>query len=291
MAAMNFHHHHLDFSGFDRLAGAPAGAGRIYQTGTPRPGRPSLLLLPGAYHGAWCYAHYLQCFAQRGWHSVALDYPGHGALAAMADVRHGIRALADSAIAARQAIAGPVIVLGHSMGALPALLCAAATEVSGIVLLAPSPPANVPGAQALPAVAPDALRPPPTACEVRSRFLAMPEDTDVAALQTRMNPQSPQVLNDRYLLRVPVDPTRVRAPGLCIEAGLDTPDRHPPGQDRAVAECFGFDYLRLPGQPHCMMYGPRWQDSAAAILQWCQRLAPAPTRPSRAENAASPQET
>lgn len=291
MPAMNFHRHHLDFSDFDRLAGSPAGAGRMYQTGTRQAERPSLLLLPGAYHGAWCYAHYLHCFAQRGWHSVALDYPGHGALLGMADVRHDIQALADSAIAARQAIAGPVIVIGHSMGALPALLCAAATDVSGVVLLAPSPPANVPGAHALAAVEPGVLRPPPTASEVRNRFLAAPEDTDVTSVQARMNPQSPQVLNDRYLLRVPVDPARLDAPGLCIEAGLDTPDRHPPGQDRAVADCFGFDYLRLPGQPHCMMYGPRWQDSAAAILDWCLRLAPSPTRPSRAQNAASPQET
>lgn len=126
----------------------------------------------------------------------------------------------------------------------------------------------VPGALGLPPVPADAVRATPAASEIRARFLATTPTRDVSAVTQRLNPESPRVLNDRYLLRVPVDPAAIAAPGLCLEAGLDTHDRHPPGQDHAIARLFGFSHAVLAGQPHCMMYGDQWQVGADAILDW-----------------------
>jgi len=265
--------HHLDFSLVDTLPAQPIAAGRLVTGLVARPGAATLLCVPGGFHGAWCYAHYLRFFAARGMACAALDLPGHGGLPQAADfARLAIADLAACVVAACDRIGGPVIVAGHSMGALPALLCAATRPVAGVVLLAPSPPANLASARALPAVPAGRVVAPPGLADIGERFLAAPDLRGAAAVARRLCPESPEVINDRYRLRVPVDPARIRAPGLCLEAGRDTPDRHPPGQDRAVAALFGFEYRLLPEQPHCMMYSPDWRQSAQAILDWAMRL-------------------
>lgn len=286
----------LDFSLADRLATRSVGKGRLLigqaaASGMPAkphpaaasapatrlgdaaasqsPARPGLLFVPGGYHGAWCYAHYLDYFARAGLPCAAVDVRGHGPLPQGADFIHThIADLAQDVIAALDALGGPTVVVGHSVGALPTLLAATQRSVAGIILMAPSPPGNLPGALALPPVPEGVVRQPPADTEVRARFLATEPDRDVSAVMRRLSPESPQVLNDRYLLRVPVDPAAITAPGLCLEAGLDSHDRHPPGQDQAIARLYGFDHAVLAGQPHCMMYGDHWQASAAAVLDW-----------------------
>ncbi|WP_251863922.1 alpha/beta hydrolase [Achromobacter sp. Marseille-Q4962] len=259
----------LDFSLADRLPARAIGRARLRIGAGPLAGPPGLLLLPGAYHGAWCYAHFLDYFARHGVGCAALDYAGHGGLPQDASyARLTVEDLAADAVAALDAWAAPAVVVGHSMGALPAMLAASRRPVAGVVLMAPSPPGDLPGAQALPPVPPDTPRRPPGRGEIQARFLAAPRDRDVSAVEARLCAESPAVLNDRYLLRVPVPADAVRAPGLCLEAGLDTHDRHPPGQDAAIARRFGFDHAVLPRQPHCMMYSDQWEESAAAILAW-----------------------
>ncbi|WP_255469182.1 hypothetical protein [Achromobacter sp. UMC46] len=63
----------LDFSLADRLPARRAGQGRLIAGAPPQDGRPGLLFVPGAYHGAWCYAHYLDYFAAAGLACAALD--------------------------------------------------------------------------------------------------------------------------------------------------------------------------------------------------------------------------
>jgi len=233
---------------------------------------PPLLALHGWLDNAGSFARLAPLLAAC-FRVIALDLPGHGGLPQAADfARLAIADLAACVVAACDRIGGPVIVAGHSMGALPALLCAATRPVAGVVLLAPSPPANLASARALPAVPAGRVVAPPGLADIGERFLAAPDLRGAAAVARRLCPESPEVINDRYRLRVPVDPARIRAPGLCLEAGRDTPDRHPPGQDRAVAALFGFEYRLLPEQPHCMMYSPDWRQSAQAILDWAMRL-------------------
>ncbi|MGH8815753.1 MAG: alpha/beta hydrolase [Achromobacter pestifer] len=259
----------LDFSLADRLPTRTVGQGRLVIGATPQDGRPGLLFVPGAYHGAWSYAHYLDYFAAAGLACAALDVRGHGALpqgptfpsVTIADLGQDVADALD-------ALAAPTVVVGHSMGALPALLAARQRQVAGVVLMAPSPPGDLPGALALPPVPPATPRAVPAAPEIRARFLATAPDRDVSAVTQRLCAESPQVLNDRYLLRVAIGASAFNVPGLCLEAGLDTHDRHPPGQDQAIARRYGFSHAVLAEQPHCMMYADQWQISANAILAW-----------------------
>ncbi|AVJ26179.1 alpha/beta hydrolase [Achromobacter spanius] len=259
----------LDFGAADRLPVRDAGRGRLRIGAVPQDARPGLLFVPGAYHGAWCYAHYLDYFAAAGLACAALDARGHGDLAQDAEFPEvTIEDIGQDVVSALDALDAPTVVVGHSMGALPALLAASRRQVAGVVLLAPSPPGDLPGALALPPVPENVPRAAPADAEIRARFLATAPDRDVSAVARRLCAESPQVLNDRYLLRVAIGIASIRAPGLCLEAGLDTHDRHPPGQDQAIARRYGFSHALLAGQPHCMMYADHWQISADAILDW-----------------------
>uniref|UniRef100_UPI0035E14769 alpha/beta hydrolase n=1 Tax=Streptomyces virginiae TaxID=1961 RepID=UPI0035E14769 len=183
----------LDFSLADRLNSHDVGQGRLL-IGRAAPARrpadafashagPGLLFVPGGYHGAWCYAHYLDYFARAGLPCAAVDVRGHGPLPRDANfIQAGVSDLAHDVVAALDALDGPTVIVGHSVGALPALLAATQRPVAGIILMAPSPPGNLPGALALPPVPEDVVRQPPAATEVRARFLATSPDRDVSAV-------------------------------------------------------------------------------------------------------------
>jgi pimeloyl-ACP methyl ester carboxylesterase len=238
---------------------------------------PPFLLVPGAFHGAWCYAGYLDALDQSGVAAAALDWRGHGQLRAeglspatgildyVADTVTALRWLAE-----RRGLA-PVIA-GHSLGGLVVAAAAAVEPVSGLILLAPSPPGNLPGAAKVPEVPIDQLRAPPSDDEVASRFLGGLAIPDLQAWARRLCPESPAAQNDRYALRIPVAFDRIRGlPGLCIECELDDPVRHPPGQDRAVAEAFGIEHVLLEDAPHCVMAGPSGLISFNLIMGWWRR--------------------
>lgn len=261
---------HLDFSAFDSMRPTGAADCLVYERKQPASSfaMPSLLFVAGGYHGAWCYSHYLDFFERHGVACMAVDLPGHGAQAGHLDIGMGIAQLGRALAACCRSLGRPLVLVGHSVGALPVLLAALQAQPAGVALLAPSPPGNLPGARPLPAVPADRLRPAPDAAEVRRRFLGMTSDVPVDTVMTRLRPESPAVLNDRYRLRIAIDPARIACPGICFEAEFDDGERHPPGQDQAIARFLGFEYRVMAGQPHCMMYGPRWQDSAHALLDW-----------------------
>jgi pimeloyl-ACP methyl ester carboxylesterase len=264
-----------DFDLVDRLPSLAAGEGRLVVGAPGGPGRPSLLFVHGAFHGAWCYAGYLEYFAALGMGCAAVDLPGHGWLPpTQAFHRYGVRDFGRCVVQAMDLIDGPVVVAGHSMGALPALFAATQRDVAGVVLMAPSPPGNVPGAQALAPVPLGASRLPPGLEDIRRRFTGGLDKHALAEVAARLSPESAEAMNDRYLLRLDIPAQAISAPGLCLEAGDDDAARHPPGQDKAVADLYGFEYRLLSDLPHCMMYARGWQKSAEAIRAWYERHFP-----------------
>ena len=45
----------------------------------PRPGGPpTVVLVHGAWHGAWCWDHAIAAIAADGIQTLAIDLPGHG---------------------------------------------------------------------------------------------------------------------------------------------------------------------------------------------------------------------
>jgi pimeloyl-ACP methyl ester carboxylesterase len=77
------------------------------------PPDPTVLLVHGAWHGAWCFAALQAELDRRGIASHAIDLPGHGiSPAPLGDLFTD----ADAVVAAAQRIGGPVVLVGHSYG-------------------------------------------------------------------------------------------------------------------------------------------------------------------------------
>jgi pimeloyl-ACP methyl ester carboxylesterase len=234
---------------------------------------PPILCIPGGYHGAWCYDLWMEAFAEAGIAAAALEPRGKGTLEAAASPATGIDDYASDAVEAAGQLGGAVVLLGHSLGALIAMRAAMRLErVAGLLLIAPSPPANLPGAAAVRLVPDGPMVAPPADAVVVDRYLRGDRPEGVAAYLAALSPESPRVLNDRYALRIPVEPARFAGlPVLVIEAGRDDAERHPPGQDAAIAGFLGGEHLLLPEAPHCMMLAPWAAEGAAAIIAWHRR--------------------
>jgi pimeloyl-ACP methyl ester carboxylesterase len=100
--------------------------------------KATVVLVHGAFHGAWCWKLVQQGLAAAGVPVRALDLPGHGESA------EGLGGLAEDAEAVRRALAvcgGPVVLCGHSYGG--AVITEAAQEggpVEHLVYLAAAVP-------------------------------------------------------------------------------------------------------------------------------------------------------
>lgn len=264
----------LDFAleYFDQLPARPCGEGRLV-TGraftADASGRPPALLVHGAFHGAWCYGLWLRELDRLGWPAAALDIRGHGGLAQAPDfVRQGVREMIADIRAAGGLIGRPPILCGHSLGALLAGAAAEEMDLAGLVLLAPSPPGQLPGAKALPPVPETGAVAPPNLAAAVEKFFPRLDAETARPLVARLTPESPVLLNDRMELRVPVDRSKIDAPALSVSAGLDDADLHPPGQDEAVGAFYRGPNRHLPNASHCFMCDPDWELGLNAILDW-----------------------
>lgn len=96
-------------------------------------GESTILLVHGAWHGAWCWDLVAGILRDRGWKVTAIDLP-----TAHSD-RKAELALADDAAAVSNAISaieGPVTVVAHSYGGVPATQAATDAKVTHIVYIA-----------------------------------------------------------------------------------------------------------------------------------------------------------
>lgn len=83
-------------------------------------GRPPLLFVHGAWHGAWCWQeHWLPAAAAAGWHGVAVSLRGHGASERPAHFdRATLRHYEHDVLQAITTLPAPPVLIGHSMGAV-----------------------------------------------------------------------------------------------------------------------------------------------------------------------------
>ncbi|MEQ8348838.1 MAG: alpha/beta hydrolase [Sneathiellaceae bacterium] len=96
----------------------------------------TLFAIHGAFSGSWCFDPLREVAAARDWELCGIDLePQNG--------RTGPAGLQDylaACLAAIDRMAGPPVVVGHSMGGLLAQQLAATGAVRGAILLAPAPP-------------------------------------------------------------------------------------------------------------------------------------------------------
>lgn len=249
----------------------------------PSAGRgPIVLFVHGGYHGAWCYERWLPIFTRAGWSMAALDLRGHGGLPQDADfARATISDYADDVLAAARALAAPVVLAGHSMGGAVVALAASRHRLEGLVLLAPSPPGNVPGLMQLPTYPEGRPYGPVDETICRRRFFPHHGDADISYLTRRLCADSPVALNERRRLATIVDPTRINGPVLCIAAGGDDPTLHADGIDERTAAFFRAEFHMLPDASHCFMLDGDVAQPAMIILDWLRRHWPRTAEPER----------
>jgi pimeloyl-ACP methyl ester carboxylesterase len=94
----------------------------------------TVVLVHGAWHGAWCFAALQHALDDLGVPSYAIDLPGHGAsLLPLADLHTD----ADHVAAVLDRIDGPVVLVGHSYGgAVVSRAAAGRSSVQHLVYLA-----------------------------------------------------------------------------------------------------------------------------------------------------------
>ena len=237
----------------------------------PVAGRPPLLFVHAAWHGAWCWQeHWLPAAAAAGWHAVAVSLRGHGAserpahfdLATLRHYEHDV-------LQAITTLPAPPVLVGHSMGGVivQRVLERYRAAPAG-VLLASLPPDH--GLDVLPGVlrhdpvlllraltgrpiAPRSgtLFGPATPPEIESRLLA------------RLGPESWLALQQLLLPRRAPD---VRTPLLVVGGEHDR--FAPPHAVARTARHYGTRPHLFRGMGHELPLEPGWDAVLDRVLTW-----------------------
>lgn len=245
----------------------------MIRRGDPR-GTP-LLFVHGAFHGAWCWdEHFLDFFAERNYHAVALDlrnHPGDPAGATVTDYVADVRAAAD-------ALSRPPVVIGHSMGGFVVQKYLADHPAPAGVLLASAPPYGLHKAalrvayrNARHSGRPSALRRPllffGTPAVARNTFYsaATPEHL-VRRYTALLCDESTRALYRDLLYADLAEPAKVRTPLLVLGAAED--GFFSQREICATARAYRTHAEFFPGMGHNLMLEPGWATVAQRIHSW-----------------------
>ncbi len=262
----------FDFTYIDTLPTERVGLARMTISPVKETkSRPAIIFVHGNMQGAWIYSNWLKVLHEAGIAATAVDARGHGGLPTEDLLAAGLSDYGDDVANIARTFEHPPVLAGHSMGGMMVGVGATRTDVSGLILLAPSPPANLPGAQPVPPVDETRQLPPADEKTVREKYLPNHKEHDISAMLERQCSESSVAINDRYKLRVAVDVDKINCPALCIAAGRDWPITHPPGQDAAVGDFYGAENINIPEAAHNMMIDVDWRPGVEVIMAWYNR--------------------
>lgn len=247
---------------------------------------PPVLLLHGAWHGAWCWERAMTDLAARGFEAHALSVRGHGG--SPAPPGHWRSTVLDYAREVRAAIAGlggRPLVVGHSAGGYVAQLLATgavgpAPGLAGLVLLCSSPVSIGAyfldrGLRGAPMVSLPALLRREPATVRRAFFRPELADDELERHRARLVAEPPLVTLSSMLLRP--RPAACRAPVLVIAAERDAV--FDLAAQRATATAYRAELVVVPGAAHDLMLDPAWPRAAEAIERFVAQLSAPPVRP------------
>jgi len=241
--------------------------------------KPPLLLVHGALTGSWLWTEIAAFLAERGWEAHAVNLRGHftSDVADLGDTT--MRDYADDIGVALRQIGRPAVLIGWGIGALAAMLHAERHPVLGLVLLAPSPPADALPRRpdqhelhAVPAIY-DAAWWGWTGSreELRERMPDMDDDELEKMSELLAGAHESGRARRERMQGVPIDVTRfVDIPSLVIGAGLD--DVIHPAEARRTADLIGASYDYVPSASHFgLVMGYRtWPEVAQNVLGWLE---------------------
>ena len=236
-------------------------------------GRPPLLLVHGAGHGAWCWELWQERLPALGWESYALslrNHPGSRAVERETFCRRlRVEDYADDVATVARHIARPCVVVGHSMGGMVVQRFAARHGAAGGALAALVLLTSVGPGQLGP------LRPEPLPTDepyALSRqvageryFHSAHPDVRERALE-RLVAESPAVMNQSTVgAGVPIAPEEIACPVLVVTAEFD---RSVVPRDGRIADYYGGQWMHDAQDGHDVMLEAGWAALLDRILAW-----------------------
>ncbi|MGK2933280.1 MAG: alpha/beta hydrolase [Solirubrobacterales bacterium] len=99
-------------------------------------GRPPILFVHGAAHGAWCWQHWQELAAAAGYPSYAVSLRGHAGSAGWL-LKSTLSSYVSDVIRTAETLHGPPVLVGHSLGGLVVQRAISRLPVRAAVLVAP----------------------------------------------------------------------------------------------------------------------------------------------------------
>ncbi len=250
--------------------------------------KPPLLLVHGVLTGSWLWTEFAAYLAERGWEAHAMNLRGHFTSAPAELDETSMADYADDVAVAMRQLGRPAVLVTWGIGALAALMYAQRnpSRVLGLVLLAPSPPAD-----ALPRHPEDhELRAVPavydaawwgwtgTTQQLRERMPDMDEH-DIFKMTELLDGARESGLARRQRMEgIAIDAAALAdIPSLVIGAGRD--DVIHPNETRRTADLLEASYEYFPSASHFgLVMGERsWPEVAASVLGWLEERRPSMT--------------
>ena len=239
-----------------------------------------LLFVHGAWYGGWCWdEHFLDYFAERHFHAVALSLRGHGASKAPGSVRlHSIADYADDVSSIAEALPSSPVLVGHSMGGFVVQKYLEKHNIPAAVLIAPTPPRGH-----LRSLLRSTRRHP--WLTTKFAFTGRPSDLYTSTAEARgflFGDDASYALVESVTARLQVDsarailfdmvvgdlirPRTITTPLLVIGGAQD--QIYPPDDVRRTAAAYQTQPVFFSGIGHELMLEPGWEKVADYIESW-----------------------
>ncbi len=248
-------------------------------------GKAPILLVHGAWHGAWCWDRgFMDRLAAAGHEAVALSLRGHGTSegrSRFAMRLHGLAGYIEDVAGVADGLRSQPVLVGHSLGAFVVQrYLAEGRRARGGVLLAPMPHTGVlpfllrlmrsdPIAVAK-AFATLTCRPIVGDAGRAARLLFTP-----ATVQAEVNHVFPSLGDESFrvfieLLRPSLNPLWAKVPVAVFAASADAV--FTAEEIDATARAYGVAPVIFQNMGHDMMLDPAWPAVADRLIAWCTAL-------------------
>ena len=257
-------------------------------TAAPAEAARTIVMLHGAFAGAWSFAVFRQTFEQQGWRCHTPDLIDHGAEKDRGDRLAGVSLTryTEQMAGFLGRFAAPPVLLGHSMGAVIAQQLAARGLARALILVGPAGRHGIlpstafeqQGTQGLMTLGPFWQTAVHANFEVAAAtsLNRIPEDRQRAVFD-QFGPESGQALFELFFWMLDagrataVDTAAVRCPVLCVRGSDDRVVSR--GTARATAAAYhGVAFWEPRDHGHMLLVEPGAEVIARRLARWAARL-------------------